>query len=145
VRALVIGEAVRLIGWQAPACYGQGASAGTSTLSLAPDLAGRISQWAAQASDALGYTLNAVDFAVRGGEATAINVASAAPNMDPALLGPETFAWAVNRTADLLIRLAGPLEADLAEGKSAEPALPRPRYRWDALLQSGVGPPSSPA
>ena len=70
-------------------------------------------------AEALGAQLGTFDFAVRDGAATLVDWNTAAPELDPAVMAPADFAWAVGRTASLARRLAG--------------AGPAPHYRWDAL------------
>jgi glutathione synthase/RimK-type ligase-like ATP-grasp enzyme len=80
--------------------------------------ADKVAQDAVALSRALGYTLNAVEFAVRDGEVYATDWLNHCPPIDPTALTAGEFDWAVDRTAALAGRLA---EA------------PAPRYRWDRV------------
>lgn len=82
--------------------------------------ADHVRQTAVTLARALGYEMNAVEFAVRDGEIFATDWLNYAPPVEPAGLTAEEFEWAVAQAAALLGRLA------------EEPAVPR--YRWDGLL-----------
>jgi hypothetical protein len=71
---------------------------------------------------ALGYDMNSVEWAVRGGVPYAIDFMNPAPDMDVNSLTPAFFDWAVQHMADLAVRLA---------------QAPRPQareLRWSALF-----------
>ena len=55
---------------------------------------------------ALGYDMNSIEFAVRGGVPYAIHFMNPAPDMDIYSLTPHYFEWAVQKMADMAIRLA---------------------------------------
>jgi len=55
---------------------------------------------------ALGYDMNAVEWAVRDGVPHAIDVLNPAPDLDVHSLTPTYFRWAVEHLADLAVRLA---------------------------------------
>ncbi len=69
---------------------------------------------------ALGYTMNTVEFAFRDGIPYAIDFMNSAPDLDVSSLGETSFRWAVSKMADLCVRLAH--------------EKPEPTYRWDQLL-----------
>jgi hypothetical protein len=71
---------------------------------------------------ALGYDLNTVEFAIRGGVPYAIDFLNPAPDADYHSVGPENFTWVVNAVADMAI-------SRVHEGRTDSPP-----YRWDALL-----------
>jgi hypothetical protein len=54
----------------------------------------------------LGYDMNTVEFAVRGGVPYAIDFMNPAPDMDVNSLTPAYFEWVVEHMADMAIRLA---------------------------------------
>ena len=55
---------------------------------------------------ALGYDMCSLEFAVRGGVPYAIDFMNPAPDMDINSLTPHYFEWAVQKMADMAIRLA---------------------------------------
>jgi hypothetical protein len=55
--------------------------------------------------DALGYDMNTVELAVRGGIPYAIDFMNCAPDADLNSVGAENFAWVVNAMADALIEI----------------------------------------
>jgi len=55
---------------------------------------------------ALGYDMNSIEFAVRGGVPYAIDFMNPAPDFDVYSLTEEYFQWVVQKMADLTIRLA---------------------------------------
>jgi hypothetical protein len=55
---------------------------------------------------ALGYDMNSIEFAVRGGVPYAIDFMNPAPDMDIYSLTPHYFEWAVEHMANMAIRLA---------------------------------------
>jgi glutathione synthase/RimK-type ligase-like ATP-grasp enzyme len=81
--------------------------------------ADHVSQTAVALAQALGYHMNAVEFALRDGEIFATDWLNYAPPVEPAGLTATEFEWAVDRSAGLLARLA-----ELPEMR---------RYRWDGL------------
>jgi hypothetical protein len=86
------------------------------TGSLADDVAAA----ALAVSNALGYRINAVEFAVRGGQILATDWLNHAPPIDAAGLSEAEMTWVVDRTARLLRDLAA--------------APPAPTYRWAPLV-----------
>lgn len=55
---------------------------------------------------ALGYDMNAIEWAVRAGVPYAVDLMNPAPEIDASMLAPADFDWAVREMADLAIRLA---------------------------------------
>ena len=74
---------------------------------------------------ALGYDLNTVEFAVRGGVPYAIDFLNPAPDAEVASVGQDNFEWIVNAVADFAIRTA------LEEPRAAE-------LRWAAFLRGAA-------
>jgi hypothetical protein len=73
---------------------------------LGDDLERRIVRDARRIVRALGYDMNSIEFAVRGGVPYAIDFMNPAPDMDVnSLIGPY-FEWVVKEMADMAIRLA---------------------------------------
>jgi hypothetical protein len=92
---------------------------------LSPALGTRIVRDTLALVRALGYDMNSLEFAVRGGVPYAIDFMNPAPDMDIYSLTPSYFEWVVERMANLVIRLAKD---------------PRPQARdlkWDGLLAAG--------
>jgi hypothetical protein len=73
---------------------------------LPSDLHDRIARDALTLCRVLGYDMNTVEFAVRGGIPYAIDFMNPAPDMDINSLTPTYFEWVVEHMADLAIRLA---------------------------------------
>ncbi|HEV8124970.1 MAG TPA: hypothetical protein VGP80_12035 [Gemmatimonadales bacterium] len=73
---------------------------------LSPELGSRIVQDSLTLCRALGYDMNSLEFAVRGGIPYAIDFMNCAPDMDIYSLTPHYFEWVVNAMADMVIRLA---------------------------------------
>ena len=73
---------------------------------LAPALGDRIVKDATTIVRALGYDMNSIEFAVRDGVPYAIDFMNPAPDMDVYSLTPHYFDWAVEKMADMAIRLA---------------------------------------
>jgi hypothetical protein len=73
---------------------------------LSPALGARIVKDATTIVKALGYDMNSIEFAVRGGVPYAIDFMNPAPDMDINSLTPEYFQWVVTRMADMAIGLA---------------------------------------
>ena len=84
---------------------------------------------------ALGYDLNMVEFAVRGGIPYAIDFLNPAPDADYNSVGPDNFAWVVNAVAEMAVaRVTGgggvPREyrwAEFLKGSAAEAPAPKKR------------------
>jgi hypothetical protein len=87
---------------------------------VSPELLATIERHARTLCEALGYDMNTCEFAVRDGVPYAIDFMNSAPDLDITSLGEVPFRWAVEKMADLVVRLAH------------EPA---PQvHRWDAML-----------
>ena len=81
---------------------------------------------------ALGYDMNSIEFAVRGGVPYAIDFMNPAPDAELASVGEFYHNWIVNTVIDLVFKR-------LAETRE------QPRYRWDALLNPEPITPKKPA
>ena len=73
---------------------------------LSPALGARIVKDATTIVKALGYDMNSIEFAVRGGVPYAIDFMNPAPDMDVNSLTPDYFQWVVTHMADMAIALA---------------------------------------
>lgn len=73
---------------------------------LAAPLHDRIVEDSRRLMRALGYDMNAIEWAVRDGTPYAVDLMNPAPDMDAASLPSPHFEWAVRKMADLAIRLA---------------------------------------
>ena len=71
---------------------------------------------------ALGYDMNTVEWAVKGGIPYAIDFMNPAPDMDVNMLTPMDFEWCVNEMANLVIDMA----------KNPRPQLPE--LKWSKLF-----------
>lgn len=89
---------------------------------LAPELYNRIVDDSRRLVQALGYDMNTVEWAVRGGVPHAIDFMNPAPDMDVNSLGYEFHRWCVEHMADMCIRLA------------REPRPPAAELRWNRLF-----------
>ena len=90
---------------------------------LTPELGHRIVQDSLKLVRALGYDMNSVEWAIRGGIPYAIDFMNPAPDMDINSLTPFYFEWVVKHMADMAIRLA---------------KQPRPQnhdLRWDNFMK----------
>ena len=85
---------------------------------LAPELGARIVKDSLTLMRALGYDMCSLEFAVRDGIPYAIDFMNPAPDMDVNSLTPHYFEWAVQKMADMTIRLAKSTRAhtDIANG-----------------------------
>jgi hypothetical protein len=92
---------------------------------LTPELGERIVGDSLKIVSALGYDMNSIEFAVRGGIPYAIDFMNPAPDMDLYSLTPEYFDWAVRSMADMAVRLA----------KQPRPQLPE--TGWASLFAQG--------
>jgi len=72
---------------------------------------------------ALGYDINTVEFAVRGGIPYAIDFLNPAPDADYHSVGAENFEWVVNAVAEMAVRAA------------QSEANPAAELRWAPLLR----------
>lgn len=70
---------------------------------------------------ALGYDLNTVEFAIRGGIPYAIDFMNPAPDAELASVGEYNHRWIVDSLTDFIL-------------ESIESGFPKPVYRWDTLL-----------
>jgi carbamoylphosphate synthase large subunit len=73
---------------------------------MGADLGARIVRDALTIVRALGYDMNSIEFAVRGGIPYAIDFMNPAPDMDIYSLTPHYFEWAVKHMADMAVHLA---------------------------------------
>ena len=73
---------------------------------LSPELKTRIVDDALKLVRALGYDMNSVEFAVRGGIPYAIDFMNPAPDMDINSLTRPFFDWTVTHMADMAIKMA---------------------------------------
>ena len=73
---------------------------------LSPELKKRIVDDALKLVRALGYDMNSVEFAVRGGIPYAIDFMNPAPDMDINSLTRPFFDWTVKHMADMAIKMA---------------------------------------
>ncbi|HEX6806759.1 MAG TPA: hypothetical protein VF118_02160 [Gemmatimonadaceae bacterium] len=92
---------------------------------LSPALGERIVRDTLTLVRALGYDMNSLEWAVKGGVPYAIDFMNPAPDMDIYSLTPTYFEWVVEHMADLVIRLA------------KEPCPQARELRWDGLLAAG--------
>jgi hypothetical protein len=83
---------------------------------LTPELGAKIVRDARALCHALGYDMNSMEFAIRGGVPYAIDFMNPAPDMDIYSLTPTYFEWAVEHMADLAVRLS----TAARDGKLAE-------------------------
>jgi hypothetical protein len=74
---------------------------------MAPAFEERIRRDALALCDALGYDMNTVEFAVRGGIPYAIDFMNCAPDADLNSVGRENFDWIVTNMAETLIEIVG--------------------------------------
>ncbi len=94
---------------------------------LPPELLDLIVKQSRRLVRALGYDMNSVEWAIRGGVPYAIDFMNPAPDFDINSLGPKWFRWALERMADVTIAMAW---------EDREP--PRPRA---SALMGGPRPP----
>jgi hypothetical protein len=79
-----------------------------------PALEARIHRDALALCDGLGYDMNTVEFAVRGGVPYAIDFMNCAPDADRHSVGEENFDWMVNNMAEVLIeKVVSPRKLEL--------------------------------
>jgi len=74
----------------------------------------------------LGYDINTIEFAVRGGTPYAIDFLNPAPDADYHSVGPENFTWIVNTVADFAVK------------KVLGGEKPSTEYRWATFLNGEV-------
>jgi hypothetical protein len=82
---------------------------------LTPALRDRVVRDCRTIVRALGYDMNSIEFAIRGGIPYAIDFMNPAPDMDIYSLTPQHFEWVVSHMADLVIRLARSGRRQVAE------------------------------
>lgn len=70
-----------------------------------PDLLGRMERDAVALCEGLGYDMNTVEFAIRGGIPYAIDFMNAAPDADVYSVGRENFDWMVENMCEVLIEI----------------------------------------
>ena len=80
---------------------------------------------------ALGYDMNTIEWAIRGGVPYAIDFMNPAPDMDVNSTGPDYHRWCVEHMADMCIRLA------------KEPQPQAREMRWARLFEGGYNEPQS--
>ena len=118
-------EKVRIMRYNPAAGYG-GAYRDVPTEPPDPALAAKIERDVLALCRALGYDLNTVEFAVRGGVPYAIDFCNPAPDADRKSVGEENFAWVVEAAARMLVRKA----------KAHEPG--RNNTVWGGFVQDAV-------
>jgi hypothetical protein len=91
-----------------------------------PELYNRIVSDAKKLVQALGYDMNTVEFAIRGGVPYAIDFMNPAPDMDVNSLGRNHFDWMVKHMTDMCIRLAK------SNVRTSD------RYTWGQQVKAGV-------
>jgi hypothetical protein len=70
-----------------------------------PELDRRMHRDAIALCEGLGYDMNTVEFAIRGGIPYAIDFMNAAPDADVHSVGQANFDWMVNNMAEVLIEI----------------------------------------
>ena len=81
---------------------------------IEPALLARLERDSLALSTALGYDMNTVEFAVRGGIPYAIDFTNPAPDADARSIGDANFTWIVNTMADVLVeRVRNPRKVEL--------------------------------
>lgn len=108
VRCLVVGrEHVRVALWDPRRPHHERyVKAAESMPALSAEVEARIVGDALKLCRALGYDMNTVEFAVREDVPYAIDFMNSAPDLDLSSLGPDHFAWVVEKMADLVIEAA---------------------------------------
>jgi hypothetical protein len=85
---------------------------------LSADLGKRVVEDSLKLVRALGYDMNSVEWAVRGGIPYAIDFMNPTPDMDINSLTPVYFNWAIEQMANMAIRLAKNAQPQLKELRS---------------------------
>ncbi len=108
VRCIVIGRRDVLPALWDPRLshYERYVKASESMPPLDPALEAKLVADSLKLCEALGYDMNTVEWAIRDGEPYAIDFMNSAPDLDASSLGETHFRWAVEKMADLVIRLA---------------------------------------
>ena len=88
---------------------------------LAPELKARVVHDVRTLCSALGYDINTVEFAIKGGVPYAIDFMNPAPDAELQSVGEFYHRWVTDEVTNLVFKR-------LSERRE------RPRYRWDALL-----------
>ncbi len=91
---------------------------------LHEDLRNRIESDAIKINEALGYDMNTVEFAVRGGIPVAIDFMNSAPDFDLSSLTELYFPWVVRNMADMLIE------------RAQQRSQAKPGTQWDQFIHS---------
>lgn len=87
---------------------------------LQGEIAERISEDSRRLTRALGFDINVVDWAIRDGEAWAVELMDPTPDIDIYKLSSEHFEWVVGRIADLAIEMANETSGLIpSEGESS--------------------------
>lgn len=124
VRCIVVGDQVRPALWDPRLSHFERyVGAHDSMPPLSPALEAQCIDEARTISNALGYSMNTVELAVRDGVPYAIDYMNSAPDLDISSLGEQHFEWVVQGMSALLVRLAH------------TPATPR--AAWAPLLHAG--------
>lgn len=123
VRCIVIGQRdVRPALWDPRLTHFERyKGAAESMKKLSPSLEEKVAEHALTITQALGYDMNTVEFAIQDDVPYAIDFMNSAPDFDVSSLGEDHFDWTVRRMSELVIDRA-------KESPSA-------RYRWDDLLR----------
>jgi hypothetical protein len=124
LRCHVVGKKVRLVSYDPRKPLDERYS---QTPATDPKLLKHIEQDALAISRALGFDINAVDFAVAEGVPYVVALTNPAPEADLDVIGQETFDWLVGAVADLAVATA-----------RKSPQLPE--SRWSALLVAEAAP-----
>src|SRR6266516_2713675 len=90
---------------------------------LAPEMAKRVTKDVRTLCGALGYDINTVEFAIKDGVPYAIDFMNPAPDAELQSVGEFYHRWVMDAVTDLVFK------------RLAEPRA-RPRYRWDAFLNT---------
>jgi hypothetical protein len=125
VRCIVIGRTeVRPAAWDPRLPHHERYRRAAETMPpLDPGLSARVEKDARLLCHALGYDMNTVEFAVRDRVPYAIDFMNSAPDLDISSLGEDHFRWAVDRMAELAVRLAS--DPSTAVARTWEPWLPQ--------------------
>ena len=92
---------------------------------LSPELHTRVEKDVITICSALGYDLNTVEFAIKGGIPYAIDFMNPAPDAELASVGEYNHNWIVNAMADFIF-------------EKLEAGFDPPKYRWSSMLDSGA-------
>ena len=88
---------------------------------LSPELHTRVEKDVITICNALGYDLNTVEFAIKGGVPYAIDFMNPAPDAELASVGEYNHNWIVNAMADFIF-------------EKLEVGFDAPKYRWSSLM-----------